>query len=220
MGLIQKTSVADIPKSSREQEYDDVWAFSLDYDEADVPVIILNNDDDIPIVDAVELYDGKRIKRAAVLANQGKDCPFTNLYEETGNKKMLPKKHFVFTVLDLRGYTNKAGEKKFEYVKRACIVKGHMMDKMFKKKLVKTISKHGSLRGAKFEVSRGPNMNPSPPSCGDQWEFVEMVDLDQYPDNEILTEKEVLSLFVTDLEELKSLAEIWREVPEAAKPKY
>lgn len=218
MGLISNTKLGDLPdriSNSKEFDENEIWAFTLDYD-SDCQVILLDEDAP-PCVDAVELWDGKRMTRAATLSSTGADCPFTNLLEETGNKKFRPKKFFIFTVLDLRGFEKQDGTEVL-YSKKALMVKAHMMDKFFRKKLIKLQEKHGSLRGIRFDVGRGPKMNPSPPGCGDSWDFDEVVDLSEFEGTEVLTEPEVLSLFITEPDELAQLAEKWRELADSEEP--
>lgn len=225
LGILTTVSIDDIPKSSSPKDYDEneLWCFTLKYDEEDVPVIILNAQN-APCIDAVELYEpGKRTIRAAVLSADGKDCPFSNLFEETRDKKFRAKKFYIFTVLDLRGYSRSNGDE-VKYSKKALLVKGHMMDKGFKKQLSKVLEKKGTLEGSLWEVSRSSNSQPSPASCGDTWMFSEMADISGYKPEDIslLTEDEVMSLFVHDPEELKKLASEWdtRESGEVAEPKY
>ena len=223
MGLISSTKLSELPEkisSTSNDDYDRIFTFTLPYS-GDAEVIILN-DEGAPCVDAVELWDGKFIQRAAVLAADGKDCPFTNLLEETGHKQFRPKKFFIFTVIDLREYEKNDGTK-IPYTKKALLVKAHMMDKFFRKKLMKVQDKQDTLRGASFEVSRGPKMSPSPPACGDQWDFDELVDLSEYEDVEVLTEDEILGLFETDPDKLVELADKWRDLvneEEAVPAKY
>lgn len=223
MGLISTAKLSEIPAKTSDSggDFDDdgVWVFTLKC-ESEADVVFLNNGMDIPIVDAVELYTpGNRPVRAAVLSSSGKDCPFTNLLKETGDKKLRPKKFFVFTILDLREVERKNGEI-IPYTRKALLVKSHLMDKMVRKRLLKHQEKKGELRGSKWELSRGPDMNPSPPSCGDTWDFTEMVDLKKYSNTDVLTEAEILSLFVTDPGELAKLASDWRPTETVAKAKY
>lgn len=212
MGLLNEIDVDDIPQRSAVAGIESdsgIWCFTLKYDETDVPVVILN-DGSAPCIDAVELYTpGEPLQRAAVLAADGKDCPFTNLWETTRNKSLKPKKFYVFSVLDLRGFTRSSGEK-VEYSRKALLVKGNLMDRHLRKKLKKVKERQGTLRGSLWEVSRGPQMNPSPPACGDDWNFSEMIELGAYGESaEILSEEEILSLFVTDPDELVKLAKKW-----------
>lgn len=222
MGLISTAKLADIPAQTSEGGGDyenEVWAFTLECD-SEASVVILNDGMDIPIVDAVELYvQGKRPVRAAVLSGMGKDCPFTNLLKESGDRKLRPKKFFIFTVIDLREVTRKNGEV-IPYTRKALIVKSHMMDKFFRKRLLKHQDKNGELRGSKWDVARGPDMNPSPPSCGDTWDYASMMDLKKFTNNAVLSEEEILGLFVTDPNELAKLASDWQPAEAVSKAKY
>ena len=215
MALLKSVNLNDEPEipDSKSFREDEVWVFSLKYEEE--ANVILLNDKGPPCVDAVEIWDGKKQLRCAVLASDGKDCPFTNLLEDTGNKKFRPKKFYVFTCLDLRGFTRKNGET-VPYTRKALLVKEHMYAKWFRKRLVKTQDKQGTLRGSKWEVGRGPDMTPSPASCGDSWDFEEMVDLSEYTNTEVLTEEEILSLFVTDPDRLARIAKEQKELANAS----
>lgn len=214
MGLLQSIDMNDVPStpSSANREFDEsqLWCFTLKYEEEDVPCIILNENGPVTI-DAVELYEkGSPTIRAAVLASDGRDCPFTNLFEETRDKRFRPKKFYVFSVLDLRGFERKSGEK-VAFSKKALLVKEHMMTKGFRKQLSRVREKQDTLRGSLWEVSRSANSQPSPAGCGDLWQFSEMADLSRYTDEDtaLLTEDQILSLFVHDPEELKRLASEW-----------
>lgn len=223
MGLISTAKLSELPAKTSDSggDFDDdaVWAFTLKCEE-DAQLVILNDGLDIPIVDAVELYSaGGRPVRAAVLSASGKDCPFTNLLKESGDRKLRPKKFFILTVIDLREIPRKNGEV-IPYTRKALLVKSHMMDKFFRKRLLKHIDKQGELRGSRWDVSRGPDMNPSPPSCGDTWDFDEMVDLKKFSNNAVLSEDEILGLFVTDHDELAKLANDWKPQETVAKAKY
>lgn len=223
MGLISTAKLSDIPAKTSESggDFDDdgVWVFTLKCEE-EAQVVFLNDGLDIPIVDAVELYTpGGRPVRAAVLSASGKDCPFTNLLKESGDRKLRPKKFFIFTVIDLREVTRKNGEV-IPYTRKALLVKSHLMDKMVRKRLLKHIDKNGELRGSRWDISRGPDMNPSPPSCGDTWDFDDMADVKKFSNNAVLSEEEILSLFVTDQNELQKLAEAWKPQETVSKAKY
>lgn len=214
MSLLKQTSLDDAPEptksSSAGGREGELWCFSMPYD-SEAKVVILDEGSP-PCIDAVEIYDKatKTMYRYAVLSSEGKDCPFTNLYEETQDRRFHPKKFFLFAVLDMRGYKKRTGEE-VPYSRKAMLVKSKQMDDYLRRKLAKYHDKNGTLRGSLWEVTRGPDKNPSPPSCGNDWDFSEMVDLSDYPESDIqpLSEEEIYTLFVTDPDELKAAAERW-----------
>jgi len=178
--------------------------YRLDYGESKAPVIFLDNLNEVPAQLIHKLFFGKRDSHMAVCTSDEGHCILCDAAGAA--KKGWRSPASFFTVLDLRPYTKKDGTV-VPITKKLMLCTKQSYELIVSEALEQA---DGELQYAMFEVSRGPEAQPSPPITGSKFRFKAHVALADYElteeDKTPFTLDELSATLVSDPDMIKELA--------------